>query len=116
MLTFDEFDNLIDDLFEEADLSKAMIDSGEEDPIVAVNKMIGISLKKIMESNLNNPAYEQRLMSKLLKDYNKPIACHEHGIRCIDEITRKCILFCALNTILDDDDDYEEIDKFDDFS
>ena len=122
MLTYRMYTEVIDEIALSGDISKALIEDGEEDSMICVQKHIGHAIKVIMETNRLDHMACNNMLNTLLKRHGGPHACKQHAFNTIDEINHKLILFVATNTQFDgryqddpaDDpeDDFEDSDAF----
>ena len=120
MINYETFTELVNNFFEDGDLSRAMIECSEEEPLTSIQKHIGYCCKLIIGARVDRPEQQVKFMDTLLKRYSGPFNCKEHAYAAIEAINRACILFVAINTRIEDfaDSKFEEFDRdeFDDFS
>lgn len=122
MLTYRLYTEIIDEIALSGEISKALIEEGEEDSMIYVKKHIGHAIKIIMDTNMIDHMACNNMLNALLKKHGGHHACRHHAFDTIDEINHKLILFVATNTQFDgryqddpaDDpkDDFEDSDAF----
>lgn len=99
MLTFEAYCILTDQIIENGNIAKALIECSEEDVLTAVNKHIGITMKLIIANGVADPDTRDAFMNTLFHRYSEgPFTSKEHGYAAIDAINRAEHLFIALHT------------------
>ena len=96
MLKIKIFDELVDMIKEEGDITTALIIEHEEPYLTTINKHIGFIFKKII------PVFEDKdlcnsFLTNILKKYNKEY-CKGMAIQAVDHIDRDVVWFLALHT------------------
>ena len=121
MLTYEMYSEVMDEIVESGNISKALIEEAEEEPMVSVQKHIGHCIRVLMDTHRIDHMACDNMLKSLLTKHGGPHACKPHALSAIDEINHKLILFTAVNThfdgryddlVEDDDDDFGAMDPF----